>query len=169
MAKKNEASTENGQERSDQSGVGNASSATKAIAAAAATGAVTYAARRALRHRESGGSDEEQGGGEMSREEREDQNNDDEKSARRRLSEKKDDLAETLTSKASEVKKAAGRLRPTRDQSIAATAWNAASGSVLPVVEEAAAAVGKAAADKAPAAVRDKLIPRFIEAFEESR
>lgn len=168
MAKKNEASTDNGQVRSDQSGVGNGSTATKAIAAAAATGAVTYAARRALRHRGSGGSGEEQSGSETDRDEQEDQNND-EKPARRRLSEKKDDLAETLTSKASEVKKAAGRLRPSKDHSIAATAWNAASDSVLPVVEEAAAAAGKAAADKAPAAVRDRLIPRFIEAFEESR
>ena len=166
MAKTNEASADNEQTATDQSGVGYGSTATKAIAAAAATGAATYAVRRALSHRGTNEASEEKGVGEPDRDEPQDEKS--EESVRRRMSVKKDDLAETLTSKASEVKNAAARLRPGKDQSVAAIARNAVSDSLLPFAEEAAAAAGKAAAEKAPAAVRDKLIPRFIEGFEES-
>ena len=166
MAKTNEASADNEQPTTDQSGVAYGSTATKAIAAAAATGAVTYAVRRALSHRGTNEAAEENGVEEPHRDEPADEKTDE--STRRRMSLKKDDLAETLTSKASEVKKAAGRLRPSKDQSIAASAWNAASGSLLPFAEEAATTAGKVAAEKAPAVIRDELIPRFIEAFEEA-
>lgn len=53
-----------------------------------------------------------------------------------------------------------------RSSSMAATAWQSASDSLLPLAEDAAGAAGKWAAKKSPALIRDRLLPRFIEAFK---
>jgi hypothetical protein len=134
------------------------STAVRAAAAAAVAGAASYGVRKALEHRDHGESsgeetdgDESGGGG---------------------LTAKKDDLAETLSTKASDVKKAAGKLVPRRQSndlsSLVSSAWQAAAEQLLPFAGQAAAALGKTAAEKAPEPVRKELIPRFIEGFQRS-
>lgn len=132
------------------------STAVRAAAAAAVAGAASYGVRKALEHRDHGQSDdEESGGGEGGG-----------------LTAKKDDLAETLSSKASDVKQAAGRLVPRRHgndaSSLASSAWQAASEQLLPFAGQAAAALGKTVAEKAPEPFRKEIIPRFIEAYQRS-
>lgn len=51
------------------------------------------------------------------------------------------------------------------DPSLLVTVWDAASDAVLPLAEDAADAAGRWAAAKAPAVIRDRLIPRFIDSF----
>jgi hypothetical protein len=48
------------------------------------------------------------------------------------------------------------------------TVWDSASGSLMPLAEEAADAAGKWTAKNAPDVVRDQLVPRFIEAFNDA-
>jgi hypothetical protein len=50
----------------------------------------------------------------------------------------------------------------------AASAWDSASDVVLPMAEDAVAAAGRYVAEHAPEVVRDRLVPRFIEAFNEA-
>jgi hypothetical protein len=52
--------------------------------------------------------------------------------------------------------------------SAGASAWEAASGALLPMAEDAAEAAGKYLAQKAPDVVRERIVPRFIEAFNEA-
>lgn len=165
MAKKDEPETGNEQQDERERPNGHGSTATKAVAAAAATGAVTYAVRRALRHRDT---DDKDDAGEGDAEEDRDEEEASGSTGQRGLV-KKDDVTEALTSKVSEVKKAAGRLRPKKSESITSIAVGAASEQLLPFAEQAAAAAGKAMADNAPDAIRDRVLPRFIEAFEEAR
>lgn len=56
-----------------------------------------------------------------------------------------------------------GRLR---SGSVLSTAVESVSDSVLPLAEAAAEEVGRWAAKNSPAVVRDRLLPRFIEAFK---
>ena len=49
--------------------------------------------------------------------------------------------------------------------SAGASAWDAASGALVPLAEEAAEAAGKFLAEKSPEIVRQRIVPRFIEAF----
>lgn len=49
--------------------------------------------------------------------------------------------------------------------SAGASAWEAASGALVPLAEEAAEAAGKFLAEKSPEVVRQRIVPRFIEAF----
>jgi hypothetical protein len=49
--------------------------------------------------------------------------------------------------------------------SAGASAWEAASGALIPLAEEAAEAAGKFLAEKSPEVVRQRIVPRFIEAF----
>lgn len=51
------------------------------------------------------------------------------------------------------------------DPSLLVTVWDAASDAVLPLADDAADAAGRWAAAKAPAVIRDRLIPRFIDSF----
>ena len=46
--------------------------------------------------------------------------------------------------------------------------WDSASPSLMPLAEEAADAAGKWTAKHAPDIVRDELVPRFIEAFNDA-
>ena len=48
------------------------------------------------------------------------------------------------------------------------TVWDSASDAVVPMAEEAADAAGKWLAENAPDIVRERIIPRFIEAFNEA-
>ena len=52
-----------------------------------------------------------------------------------------------------------------RRSSSLVTAWESAADAILPFADEAAEAAGKWAATSAPALVRERLLPRFIEAF----
>ncbi len=52
--------------------------------------------------------------------------------------------------------------------SLLATLWDSASGSLLPMAEQAAEAAGRWVAESAPEVVRCRIIPRFIEAFEDA-
>jgi len=47
--------------------------------------------------------------------------------------------------------------------------WDAARDALLPAAEDAAAALGEYAAKNAPEIVRDRIVPRFIEAFNDQR
>jgi hypothetical protein len=47
----------------------------------------------------------------------------------------------------------------------ASSAWESASEVLLPMADDAAAAAGKYLAESAPDVVRERLVPRFIEAF----
>lgn len=53
--------------------------------------------------------------------------------------------------------------------SIASGGWDAARDALGPAAEDAAAAVGKFVAQNAPDIVRDRIVPRFIESFNEAR
>jgi len=48
------------------------------------------------------------------------------------------------------------------------TVWDSTSGSIMPFAEQAADAAGKWVAENAPDVVRDELVPRFIEAFQDA-
>jgi hypothetical protein len=52
--------------------------------------------------------------------------------------------------------------------SLLQTVWDSAAGSIMPLAEEAADAAGKWTAKNAPDVVRDELVPRFIEAFNDA-
>jgi hypothetical protein len=53
--------------------------------------------------------------------------------------------------------------------SIAASGWDAARDSVLPAVEHAAAAAGTYLAENGPEVVRERILPRFVDSFNEAR
>ena len=55
-----------------------------------------------------------------------------------------------------------------RGSSLVSTVLESASSSLLPLAEEAAEAAGKWTAENAPEVVRDRIVPRFIEAFEDA-
>lgn len=50
----------------------------------------------------------------------------------------------------------------------ASSAWDSASDVVLPMAEDAAAAAGRFLAERSPDVVKERLVPRFIEAFNEA-
>jgi hypothetical protein len=52
---------------------------------------------------------------------------------------------------------------------IAAGGWEAARDALLPAAENAAGAAGAFVAENAPEVVRDRIVPRFIESFNDSR
>lgn len=128
----------------------------RAVLAAAATGAAAaYGVQRLRTGRqnpragqESGGSaerDDESGGG------------------------KREALTHALSTKVAQAKDAASRYAPVgRRHSTFDTVWEAASGQLLPIAKEAAASLGRTVGKKAPELVRDELMPRFIDGFEEA-
>ena len=83
---------------------------------------------------------------------------------------KRQDLTQTLATKVAGAKRATSRLKPSSagHRSIVDSAWDAASEQLLPVAQEAAAALGAKVAKKAPDMIRDELIPRFIEGFQKA-
>jgi hypothetical protein len=48
------------------------------------------------------------------------------------------------------------------------TVWDSASDTLLPHAEDAAEAAGKWVAENAPDVIRERLLPRFIEAFTDA-
>jgi hypothetical protein len=53
--------------------------------------------------------------------------------------------------------------------SAAATGWDAASDVLLPLADDAAEAAGKYVASHGPEILRERIIPKFIEAFNEAK
>lgn len=53
--------------------------------------------------------------------------------------------------------------------SIAAGGWEAARDALVPAAEDAAGAAGAFVAENAPEIVRDRIVPRFIQSFNDSR
>jgi hypothetical protein len=53
--------------------------------------------------------------------------------------------------------------------SAAATSWDAASDVLLPMADDAAESAGKYVATHGPEILRERLIPKFIEAFEDAK
>jgi hypothetical protein len=53
--------------------------------------------------------------------------------------------------------------------SAAATSWEAASDALIPMAEEAAEAAGKYLATHGPEILRERIVPRFIEAFNDAK
>ena len=117
-----------------------------AAAAAAATGAAAFAARKALSHDD------------------EDDSRDD------------DDDGDDGESMVSKLRPSKGKLSKSKGSSdmssmlgnVAASAWDSAQGVILPMAEDAVAAAGKYLAEEAPDIVRERLVPRFIEAFNDA-
>lgn len=118
-----------------------------AAAAAAATGAAAFAARKALSHDD------------------EDDSRDDD-----------DDDGDDGESMVSKLRPSKGKLSKSKGSSdmssmlgnVAASAWDSAQGVILPMAEDAVAAAGKYLAEEAPDIVRERLVPRFIEAFNDA-
>jgi hypothetical protein len=46
--------------------------------------------------------------------------------------------------------------------------WESASGALLPLADEMAEAAGRWTAKHSPAVIRDRLLPRFIESFQDA-
>ena len=61
-----------------------------------------------------------------------------------------------------------GKNSRPRNGSLLVTAFESASDSLLPLAEAAAEEVGRWAAKNSPALVRNRLLPRFIEAFKDA-
>jgi hypothetical protein len=53
--------------------------------------------------------------------------------------------------------------------SAAATSWDAASDVLLPLADDAAEAAGKYVATHGPEIVRERIVPKFIEAFNDAK
>jgi hypothetical protein len=53
--------------------------------------------------------------------------------------------------------------------SAAATSWDAASDALVPMAEDAAEAAGKYLATHGPELLRDRIVPKFIEAFNDAK
>jgi hypothetical protein len=64
----------------------------------------------------------------------------------------------------SKSKKGSGLL-----SSAASTGWDAASDVLLPLADDAAEAAGKYAAQHGPEVLRERIIPKFIEAFNDAK
>jgi hypothetical protein len=124
-----------------QNGSSGARTALVAAAAAAATGAAAIAARKAVSHDDSNDSDDDDDGGD----------------------------GESMVSKLRPSGKSKGK-RDTSSvlSSAASSAWDSAQGVILPIAEDAVAAAGKYLAEEAPDIVRERLVPRFIEAFNDA-
>jgi hypothetical protein len=127
-----------------QSGSG-AKSALTSAAVAAATGAAVYGVRKALTKNGNGSSavsklDPRRG--------RNDSDDDDENG---------DDEDGGGESKRSSLVSSA-----------ASSAWDSASHALLPMAEDAAEAAGKWVAENAPDVVKERILPRFIESFNDA-
>ena len=55
-----------------------------------------------------------------------------------------------------------------RGGSVLSTVWDSAASSLMPLAEQVAEAAGKWTAENAPDVVRDEIVPRFIEAFNDA-
>jgi hypothetical protein len=53
--------------------------------------------------------------------------------------------------------------------SVASGSWDAAQDAIVPLAADAAAAAGKYLAQNGPDAIKEEIVPRFIDAFNEAR
>ena len=53
--------------------------------------------------------------------------------------------------------------------SAAATGWDAAADVIIPLAEDAAESAGKYVATHGPEVLRERIVPKFIEAFEDAK
>ena len=53
--------------------------------------------------------------------------------------------------------------------SAAASSWDAAAEVLVPMAEDAAESAGKYLAEHGPEVIRDRIVPKFIEAFNEAK
>lgn len=66
-------------------------------------------------------------------------------------------------------KKGKSRGSGTLLASAASGGWDAARDTIMPLAEDAASAAGKYLAERAPDFVSDRIVPKFIEGFNEAR
>jgi hypothetical protein len=121
---------------------GTGGTALKAAAAAAATGAATYAVRRALSHDDNGSKNGDGIGDVVEKV-------------------KKSDVV-------GKVKKKSGGSQSLLSAA-AATGWDAASDALIPLAEDAAESAGKYVATHGPEILRERIVPKFIEAFNDAK
>ena len=136
------------------------STAVRAVVAAAASGVTAYAVKRAVAKRHEGESDDDEQG-----DVDEDDDERDDEQSRGGIGAKKDEITDALAAKVSDVKQAAGKLRPGTSSNMG----DASSRYVTPVVGEAAEALGRSLAKGGPDLVREEFVPRFIKGFEKAR
>jgi hypothetical protein len=53
--------------------------------------------------------------------------------------------------------------------SAASSSWDAARDMLLPIAEDAAASAGKYLAENGPELIKERIVPAFIEAFEDAK
>jgi hypothetical protein len=148
-----------GTDTSQSKGGGTRSNVVRGAVAAAATGAAAYGVLK-LRSKHEELNEEDRVEEETGRDE--DDNGE--------ATGKRQELTQALATKLTDAKKATSRLKPggASRGSILDSAWDAASEQLLPIAQDAAAALGATVAKKAPDTVRDELMPRFIEGFQEA-
>ena len=147
VAEKQREQEENEEQEHESSGSG-AKSALTSAAVAAATGAAVYGVRKALT-KNGGGIDVQKlnplanrGGSDDSDDDEEDDNG-----GRKRLRRKKSKGSSSIVGSA------------------ASSAWDSASHTLLPMAEDAADSAGKWVAENAPDVLKERILPRFIESF----
>jgi len=148
-----------GTDRSQGADGGTRTNVVRAAVAATATGAAAYGMLKLRSSRD-----------ERDEERVEDEAVSDENDDGGETAGKRQELTQALATKVADARKATSRLRPGGGgrRSILGSAWDAASEQLLPVAQDAAAALGATVARKAPDTVRDDLMPRFIEGFQEA-
>jgi hypothetical protein len=148
-----------GTDRSQGNDGGSHSTVVRAAVAAAATGAAAYGVLKLRSNREE--VDDEDA---VERHAAPDVGEDSDAAGKR------EELTHALAAKVAGAKKATSRLKPNHSgrQSIVESAWSAASQQLLPVAQDAAAALGETVAKKVPDTIRDDLMPRFIEGFQKA-
>jgi hypothetical protein len=157
--------------RSDQlSGAQGHSTVVRGAVAAVATSAAAYGVQRWMASRQESADEasaDEVDGDDEADDEQADAASED-RGDKRGWSGKREELTQTLTSKAAEAKKAAAKLRPGVDRRSSSLegAWESASPHLIRVAKEAASALGAAVAEKAPDVIREELMPCFIDGFE---
>jgi hypothetical protein len=80
-----------------------------------------------------------------------------------------DDEGESREKGESQKKKGKSRGSGTLLASAASGGWDAARDTIMPLAEDAAGAAGKYLAERAPDFVSDRIVPKFIEGFNEAR
>jgi hypothetical protein len=164
------------QEEQEKGGTGNfTGGAARALVSAAAAGAATYAVRKALSRNGTGrSSGEAEDDSPISRrDEPEDTMDDENEETDEAETDDEDDDAEEYdddgepqvsgTDPSRRLAAAESKLK-----SVSSGALTTATHALVPLAEEAAEAAGRYVAEHAPDAVREKLVPRFIEAFEKA-
>ena len=147
-----------------------------AAAAAAAGGAATYAVRRALSHDDS----EKSESGKSEPGKSDSGKSDSGKSGSGRSSSVSSSVKsgagksfgaakETITRPLSNLSGAGRSGASSILSSAAASSWAAAAEVLIPMAEDAAESAGKYLAENGPDIVRDRIVPKFIEAFNEAR